>query len=139
MFEGCMHLSVYVSIYLRVNFFIFVPYLSLTSMSKATINFNMKCLLPLERALIWGGVGMSLCAFLGGGGCVCVGGWLHPRRVTTVTRCSLPPSGLGQVGRHGDWVVTDFVTSPLGRHGWVNLKNTPIRRHTCNACTYTCT
>lgn len=79
--------------------------------------------------------------------CVCLsvyfleGGWgrLHPRRVTMVTRCSLPPSGLGQVGRHGDWVVTDFVTSPLGHRGWVNLKNTCTRRHPCNACTHTCT
>lgn len=68
-------------------------------------------------------------------------GWrvrgLHPRRVTTVTRCSLPPSGLGQVGRHGDWVVTDFVTSPLGHHDWVSLKNTCIRRHAWNALTCT--
>lgn len=60
-----------------------------------------------------------------------LGRGLHPRRVTTVTRCSLPPSGLGQVGRHGDWVVTDFVTGPLGLHVWVNVKNT----HTC-LCTH---
>ncbi len=76
---------------------------------------------------------VSLCISLGWGG----GGWLHPRRVTTVTRCSPPPSGLGQVGRHGDCVVTDFVTSLLGRRGWVNLKDS--HRYTCNDCIYTCT
>lgn len=50
------------------------------------------------------------------------GGVLHPRHVTTVTRCSLSPSGLGQVGRHSGWVVTDFVTGPLNHHGWVISK-----------------
>lgn len=29
----------------------------------------------------------------------------------------MPPSGLGQVGRHGDWVVTDLVTSLAGTLG----------------------
>ncbi|KAL1269775.1 hypothetical protein QQF64_032064, partial [Cirrhinus molitorella] len=34
------------------------------------------------------------------------------RHVATVIRYSLPPSGLGQAGCHGDWIVTDKVTSP---------------------------
>lgn len=83
------------------------------------------------RKILHMGWCLSLCVFLRGWG------WLHPRRVTTVTRCSLPPSGLGQVGRHGDWVVTDFVTSPLGHHAPMTpTLKTHIRRHTCK---YICT
>lgn len=42
------------------------------------------------------------------------GGGSNPRHVATVIRYSLPPSGLAHVGSHGDWMVTDTVsTSPL--------------------------
>lgn len=83
--------------------------------------------LPSEKAFKWGSVWMTL-YFLGRG--------LHLRRVTTVTRCSLPPSGLGQVGRHGDWVVTDFVTGLLGHHVWVDLKFTHVRRYEFSSRTH---
>lgn len=52
----------------------------------------------------------------GMGGYFVLGGGKEPNRrhVATVIRYSLPPSGLGQAGSHGDWIVTDKVTSPLG-------------------------
>lgn len=100
------------------------------------VYFAIKCVLsqkePSNEAVC-----VSFCVFL----CIFVTGVLHPRLVTTVTRCSMPPAGLGQVGRHGDWVVTDFVTGPPGHclgqsHTYTNINISFYHVHTFTVCTW---